>query len=811
MEALLKDFRYGTRMLMKNRGFTAVAVLSLALGIGANSTIFGWVRGVLFRPFPGVSESDRMVVFAGTSPAGSYTSTSYPDYVDLAGNNKVLDGFIVFDMTPMSLNIGGEAQRVYGAVVSGNYFGVLGVNAAIGRTFLPEEDKTPNTHPVAVISHGLWRRVFGSDPDVAGKTVTLNGHPFTVVGVAPESFTGTFVGLSIDLWVPMMAHEQVVPGGNHTASRGDHWLQAMGRLKPGVSIEQAQTELDTIARQLAQEYPRTNEGRGAALFPLWKSPWGATVVLRPVLFVLMAVVGLVLLIACANVANLLLARAVGRRREIAIRLSMGASRGRLIRQLLTESLLLALAGGAGGLLIAYWGSGLLMAIVPPMNIPVKLFLGVDGGVLWFTFAISVLTGVIFGLAPALQASNPNLVAALKDETAKSSGGRGKARLRDALVIAQVALSLVLLIGAGLFIQSLQRGQTISPGFNTQNVLVAGLDLFSTGYGKEKGESLQQQLLQRVEALPGVQSAAIARRVPLALAGSSSTRLTVDGYEPRPEEEPFVEFNTVSPGYFRTMSIPIVQGREFDAQDNVQSRKVAIINETMARRYWPGRDPVGQKFRTYDYFEVIGVAKNIKYRNLGEDPRPYFYYSLLQNYQPEVALHVRADGDPTSLLPAVREVAQSLSPDLALYDAQPLYEQLTLSMIPQRIAAILLGVFGLLALALAAVGLYGVMAHSVSQRTREIGIRMALGASPRDVLGLVVGQGMLLAAVGVAIGLAGALGLTRFLASLLYGVSATDPMTFAATPLLLAAVALVASFIPARRATKVDPMIALRHE
>jgi putative ABC transport system permease protein len=578
-----------------------------------------------------------------------------------------------------------------------------------------------------------------------------------------------------------------------------------------VSLEQAQAELDTIARQLEQEYPRTNEGRGAALFPLWKSPWGAGFVLRPVLFVLTAVVGLVLLIACANVANLLLARAVGRRKEIAIRLSMGASRARLIRQLLTESMLLSLAGGIGGLLIAYWGSGLFLALIPPIEIPIKLFLGIDGGVLWFTLAVSVLTGVIFGLAPALQASNPNLVVALKDETAKSSGSRGKARLRNSLVVAQVALSLILLIGAALFIQTLQRSQTIDPGFNTQNVLTAGFDLFSSGYDKEKGKLFQQQLLQRVETLPGVNSASLARRVPMALSGTSSSKVTVDGYEARPEEEPFVDYNSVAPNYFHAMSIPIIDGREFTAQDSEQAQKVVIINETMARRYWPGQSAVGKRVRTYDTFEVIGVAKDIKYRNLGEEARPHFYYSLLQNYQPEVALLVRTMGDPASLLPAVRQAAQSLNPNLALYDARPLVENIAISMIPQRIAAILLGVFGLLALTLASVGLYGVMAHSVSQRTQEIGIRMALGATSRDVLRLIVGQGMLLAVIGVGLGLAGAFGLTRFLATLLYGVSPTDLATFAGTPLLLVTVALIACFIPAYKATKVGPMVALRHE
>jgi predicted permease len=812
METLIQDVRYAARMLLRSPGLTAVAVLSLALGIGANSTIFSWAKAILFQPMPGVAESNRLVVVAGRMTSGGYSSTSYPDYVDIRDNNEVLSGLIAYDMQAMSFSESGEARRIYGSVVSGNYFDVLGVKAALGRTFLPDEDLTPNTHPVAVIGHGFWQRRFAGDPNVIGNTMTLNSHPFTIIGVAPENFAGTLIGFSMDVWVPMMMSEQVVPGGSRLNVRGDHWFQVMGRLKPGVSQEQAEAAVDTIARQLAEQYPNTNEGRGAAVLPLWKSPWGAGFIMRPVLFVLSAVVGLVLLIACANVANLLLARAVGRRKEIAIRLSMGASRARLIRQLLTESLLLALLGGAGGVLVAYWGSGLFMAFIPAIDIPVKLFIAIDSGVLGFTLAVSLVTGIIFGLAPALQASNPNIIVALKDESARAAGSRGKARLRNALVVAQVALSLILLIGAALFLKTLQKSQTIDVGFDPRNMLLTSLDLFSNGYTTERGKLFQQQLVQRVGALAGVESVTLARSAPLGFGGSNSTGVAIDGYEPRPGEQISIEYNNVGPNYFHTMGIPLIAGRDFTARDDEQAPRVVVINETMARRYWPGQDPLGKQLRTGPRaYQVAGVAKDIKYHNLGEEPQPYMYFSMQQFYKPEVVLHARVSGDPTTMLSALRQTVASMDPNLPLFDSETMTANMSDSLFPQRIAASLLGLFGLLALVLAAVGLYGVMAHSVTQRTHEIGIRMALGARASDVLRLVVGQGMRLALVGVAAGLAGSFALTRFLSSLLYGVSATDIATFAVTPLLLVGVALVACFVPARRAARVDPMVALRYE
>ncbi len=812
MDTILNDIRYAVRVLLKNPTFTAIAVASLALGIGANTTVFSWMKGILFRPLPAVEASEQLVVVASRSLSGSYTSTSYPDYLDMRDASEGLDGLIAFEMSPMSMSDGREARRVYGSIVTGNYFDVLGIRAALGRTFTADEDKTPNANPVVVISHGLWHRAFGSDQNVSGKIISLNNQPFTIIGVAPEDFTGTFVGLSLDLWVPMMMQERILTGGSRLDRRGDRWLQVMGRLKPGVSITQAEAGIDAVARRLAEEHPRTNEGRTAALFPLWQSPWGASVVLRPVLFILFAVVSLVLLIACANVANLLLARAFARRKEIAIRLSMGASRARLIRQLLTESILLALLGGAGGLLIAYWSTGLLMAITPAMDVPVKLSLGVDSAALAFTLIVSVLTGVIFGLAPALQASRPDLVATLKEETAKSTGGRGRARLRGALVVAQVSLSLLLLICAGLFLKSLGRAQTMDPGFDTHGVLLVSIDLFANGYTAEGGKLFQQQFVERVGALPGVESASLARRVPMGLSGSSSSSFAIDGYELREGEEISIEYNLVSPGYFRTLKIPVLSGREFAAEDNDQSQKVVVINETMAKRYWRGEDPVGRRLRRGgDTYVVAGVARDIKYRTLGEAPQPHLYFPLFQNYRPDVTLQVRAGAGPLSLIEAVRQTSAAMDPRLPLFDVKTLDEHVSLSMIPQRIAAMMLGLFGALALALASVGLYGVMANAVNQRTQEIGIRMALGASYRSVLGLVLGQGMSLALIGVAGGLVAAFALTRLMSSILLGVSATDFLTFAATSLLLMAVALAACFIPARRAARLDPMIALRRE
>jgi putative ABC transport system permease protein len=811
METILQDIKYAIRMLVKSPGLTAVAVLSLALGIGANTTIFSWVKAVLLRPIPAVTDPDRLVVFAEKSLSGGYTSTSYPDYVDFRDRNEALSGIFIQDTQTMSLSTGDRADRVFGAIVSGNYFDVLGAQAARGRTFLPEEDRTPGSHPVAVLSHGLWQRKFNSDPHLVGNTVTLNGQQFTVLGVMPEEFVGTFVGLSTDLWVPIMMEERFVAGRDRLTSRGDHWLQAMARLRPGVSIDQARANLEVIAGQLASEYPATNAGRSATVMRVWESPWGAQFVLRPVLIVLTAVVALVLLIACANVANLLLARAIGRRKEIAVRLALGASRIRLIRQLLTESVLLACLGGVGGLAAAFWSSDILMAFVPPTDMPVKLATNLDWHVLGFTLAVSVVTGFVFGLAPALQASNPDLVTALKDESGRVAGG-GKGRLRSLLVVAQVALSLVLLVAAALFLQSFRNGHTIDPGFNPDNVMIASYDLFPNGYDTDRGRIFHRQLLQRVEALPGVETATIAHRVPLGFGGSNSTTVRVDGYEPRPNEEMSVEYNNVGRDYFRAMQTPLVEGRDFTAQDDDHARRVLIINETMARRYFLGQSPLGRQVRIGNNgWEVVGVARDGKYRALNEDPRPFMYMPIAQSYRPEAALTVRSSGDPAAMMAAVREAVRQMDANLPLFEVMTIREYMSAAVFIQRIAATLLGLFGGLALLLATIGLYSVMAYSVSQRTHEIGVRLALGAKPRDVLKLVVGHGMRLAIIGVAVGVAAAFGLTGLMSSLLFGVSPGDPLTFGSISLLLVAVALAACYVPARRATRIDPTVALRYQ
>ncbi len=810
MERLLEDIRYGFRMLMKNAGLTAVAALSLALGIGANTIIFSWVEAILLRPLPGVADSDSLVVVAEKSESGSYISTSYPDYVDFRDRNETLSGILIQDGQAMGVTIEGKPERVWGAIVSGNYFDVLGVKPAHGRAFLPEEDRAPGSHAVVVISHAFWQRRLAADADIVGNTIHLNGQPFTVVGVAPPEFIGTFVGLATDLWVPIMMQERIVPGGDRLNRRGDHWLQAMARLKPGVSIDEAQTNLDTVSRQLAQEYRATNEGRRASVLPLWQSPFGGQTILRPMLLVLTAVVALVLLIACANVANLLLSRATGRRKEIAIRLSMGASRWRIIRQLLTESVLLALLGGAMGLATAFWSGDLLMAFVPSTDMPVHIAIEIDSKILMFTLAVSLATGLVFGLAPALQSANPDLVNVLKDETARASGGKG--RLRNLLVVAQVALSLMLLIGAALFLRSFYNGHTIDPGFDADGLVVASYDLFPNGYTAERGRLFHQQVVERVKSLPGVESASLAHRLTLGLGGSNSTSVEIAGYTPRPREEMNVEYNEVAPGYFEAMRIQLVEGRAFTAQDDERSRPVVIINQTMARRYWPEESPVGKQVRRGSaLLEVVGVARDGKYHSLSEDPRPYMYFPLLQAYRSEVVVIARTNSNPAALIAGVRGTIRDMDADLPLYDTMTMQEHMSASVFIQKIAATFLGIFGALALALATVGIYSVMAYSVSQRTREIGIRMALGADSREVLRHVVGQGMRLALAGVAAGLAAAFALTRFLSNLLYGVSASDPLTFAGIAALLAAVALAACWVPARRATKIDPMIALRYE
>jgi predicted permease len=812
---LWQDLRYGWRVLRQRPGFTLVAVLTLTLGIGANTAIFTWLKAVLLHPLPGVAASHRLVTLHSVLTRSDQRAipVSYPDYQDYRDRNEVFSGLAAFNLQTFNLfDSAGQPERVWGSLVSGNYFAVLGARAARGRTFTPEEDRAPGAHPVVVISHRLWQRRFAADPALIGKTVQLNKRDFTVIGVAAEGFGGSYVGLNLDLWVPVMMAPQLALPGDQLNQRSTQWLSAIGRLKDGVTLAQAQANVETLAAQLAKDHPSTNEGLGARLFTLITEPNGAGQML-PVLAVLMVVAGLVLAVACANVANLLLARAAGRSRELGIRSALGANRRRLIWQMLTESLLLALMGGAGGALLALWLSEAMSWLVPPLGLPLGLNLAWDYRVLGFALALTLLTVVAAGLVPALRATKVDPVAALRDEAGALGAIRRRSRLRGVLVVSQLAVSLVLLISAGLFIRTLAQERKVHLGFDPHRALLLSMDLFPNGYDEPRGGEFYRQLVARVAALPGVESASLSSRVPPMLFGSSSSSFEIEGYAPRADEMINLEYEIVAPGYFHTLRIPLAEGREFSELDQAQSTPVVIVNETLARRYWAGQSPVGRRLRNSSgtWLTVIGVARDVKYFGATEPARPWVYYPLAQQYRPLMTLVARTAGDPWPALPGVRRAVRSLDGTLPVFDEKTLQAHSGTPLFLNRLAVIFLSAFGLLALTLAVIGLYGVMSYSVTQRTREIGIRLALGAAPRDVLVLVIKRGLTLALIGLLIGLIGAFALTRLLASLLYGVSATDPLTFVVIAVLLVGVALLACYLPARRAAKVDPLVALRYE
>jgi len=810
LEELLQDLRYGARMLMKKPGFTFVAVLTLGLGIGANTAIFSLVNIVLLRPLP-IAQPEQVVTLNNGLPGrASFPLMGYVEYKDYRDRNQSLVGLAAFSAAPVSLSSNGINERVWSYHVTGNYFSLLGVGASLGRVIAPEDDLTPVGYPVVMLAYQCWQKRFGADPQIVGRSVLIGGRNYTVIGVTPPEFRGTELTGNPELWFPMMMRPGI-EGVSGSLNRRFPPVSTIGRLKEGMSWAQAESDLNLIAAQLGREYPKANEGLIILLSKpgLFGNAMRGTVLTFTA--VSMGVVVLVLLLACTNLANMLLARATERHREIAIRLAIGAGRARLLRQLLTESVLLALLGCAFGLALAYGAVELARFRMPVIFGFAPIDLQIDWRVLVFTLALSFLTGVLLGLLPGLQATRPDLIPALKNESAL--GGYRRSRLRNMLVVAQMSLSLVLLLCAGLVLRGLQRAQQIDPGFNPRNAVEVSIDLGLQRYDRERGREFQRQALERARSLPGLQAAALTARPPLG-SNQLGKGVFIQGDEPKnANQAPIVLTTSISLDYFRTMETRLLQGRDFTAQDVAQSPPVAIVNEAFARRFWPGENPIGKRFNftTGNWIEIVGVAQDGKYSSVDEKPESFVYLPLAQNYEGQVTLIARGAGDPNLLTAAIRNAVREVDGNLPLYNARTMVEHMELPLQPARIAATALGGFGALALLLAAVGVFGVMSHAVTQRTREIGVRIALGADSKEIVKLIVGQGALLVGIGVAIGLGVAALGTRLLANYLFGLSALDPVTFVGVTTLLSATAFLACYLPARRATKVDPMVALRQE
>ena len=828
MNSLLQDMQHALRMMKRNPGFTAITVLTLALGIATSTTVFGWVDAILLHPLPGVEQPDRLVALETTTPGGEFVTNSYPDYRDFRDHLKLVDGIAV--TRPVAFSVGKEdhAERVWGELVSGNFFSVLGVTPERGRTFLPAEygDK-PGAFPVAVISDRFWRSHFGADPQITGKSIWINQHELTIVGVAPTEFRGSSPGAAFDVWVPYMMQPILNGVGEWMLrDRKDRNMIGIARLKQGVTLEQAREELAALAGRIAKADADTNEGLSATFLPIAKSHFGAQSLLLAPLRVLMGVCVVVLLIVCANVANLLLARATARHKEFSTRMALGAGRARLAQLVLTESLVFAVAAAVVGIAASQWMGRVLLLLLPKGQMAMAVHGGVNGPVLLFATLLCLLIALLAGLVPALHLGRADLTERLNEAGRSGMTGTGSHRMRSLLVAAEVSLALVALIGAGLFARSFAALREIKPGFNPNQVLLSQFYLSTNGYNLEQRKQFSIRLREKLESAPGVTNVAYSDGVPLGFEPSWWEDLNIEGYTPSRSENMKIFRNVISPGYLSLLRIPMIEGRDFTEQDDEKTNPVMIVNQTFVKRFFAGRNPVGRRIQGWgEWFTVVGVVQDSKYHYPGEAPLPYFYVPFRQVYRADMQLayYVRTVGNPNNALAMVRQKVKEIDPNVTVFDAVPLTEYIGASLFPQKVAASMLTVLGALAVILAAVGLYSVMSYSVVQRTHEIGIRMALGARPEDVLRLVVRQGLLLASAGMLAGFAMAIVVARSLSALsfagsamgtggkLLGVSATDPLIYAGSALFLTAVALLAAYIPATRAAKVEPMEALRYE
>jgi predicted permease len=820
METLWIDVRYAFRMLTKTPGFTIVAVLALALGIGANTAIFSVFDGMLWRPLSAKDPGELVVLAAKTKGFEFPLNLSFPDFLDYRNLKQAFADVTAEVPSPVSLSVDGRAERAWTEFVSGNFFSMLGLQAVRGRTFAPGEGWIKGKDPLMVLSYKFWQQRFAGDPGIVGRSVQVDNHPFTIIGVAPKEFHGTYYFIDPDFYLPAtMIPVMALDSAGILENRKEGEFRILARLQPGVTPEQAKAAAVPTDQRLAQEYPDSHKDFSLYVAPELKArpEPGLGEFMSKAVVVFMSLVGLVLLIACANVANLILARANARRKEIATRTALGASPWRMIRQLLTESVLLSLAGGIAGLLIARWAALGLMSVHVPTDIPLRLFdLRMDYRVFGFCFVAALLTGIVAGIIPALRTSRSDLAETLKEGGRSGGASATHNRLRNTLVVGQVAVSLLLLAGAGFFIRSFQNSARVDMGFRTANTLMLSMDLRLQGYSDERGQQFFEQLRDRVKARPGVRGAAFASFIPMGYDNASVSVYLQGQIASDKSQVENIICNSVQPEYFQTAGVPVIQGREFAATDTAASPRVAIVNEAFAKKIWPGQDPIGKTFQTEKKgpaVQVVGMTRTGKYLFLYEPAIPYVYFPMAQNYRSAAVLFVYSQADPLLLVEPVREEVRALDPTLPLYDITTMEAHVRYGkpLLPARLGAMLVGVFGLLGLALASVGVYGVISYSVSQRTQELGIRTALGAQRINVIGMVLRQGMTLSLVGMAIGLALAALLLRGLHTVLYGVGSTDFLTFGTVSALLLIVAFVASYIPALRATKVDPVIALRHQ